>query len=366
MNSEAGNDLVEHEGRAARFRECAQLLQEGLWPQRRVATLHGLHEHGRDFVAVRLNPRQALRIGVGQDRHVGDCFWRDSGRDGKRAVRGATAGLHQHLVELAMIVVREDHDPLAAGHGTRNAHCRHHRFGARVAEGDPVVTCHLRHERGHLAGQHRLRPDGEAFVDLSDDGCRHEIRRVAEHGLAKAVDQVDILVAVYIPEFRPLGPRADDRIDQFLPILAEACRGSWIGVHRAIPLRHGLGKRRAFVQSADQAFDIIALGVGQSGRTPAHGWTVHAHAGIGVVRRFRCGRRLDERRECLIRRRIGARHQRRCRQYRFGRQGRLEMGGEQRRRRQLLQQLPERDAYLELLLKGAGDLAEQERIETEF
>ena len=164
MDAEAGDDLVEDEGRAAGLGDRAQLLQEVLRPQLGVAALHRLDQHGGDVVAVGLDPVEALRIAVGQDHHVGDRFGRDAGRDRQRARRGAAAGLDQHLVELAVIVVGEHDDALAAGHGARHAHRRHHRFGAGVAEGDALIAGHLRHQRGDLAGQRALRPDREAFL----------------------------------------------------------------------------------------------------------------------------------------------------------------------------------------------------------
>ena len=408
MDAEAGDDLVEHQRGALVLGDGAQLLQEVLGPQRRMAALHRLHHDSRDVVAVGLDPLQGLRIAVAQHRHVGDGLRRDARRHRQRAGRGTTAGLHQHLVELAVIVVVEDHNALAPGDGPGHAHRRHHGFRAGVAEGDALVARHLRHQCRDLAGQRRLRPDREAFLQLRGDGGGDEVGRMAEHGLAVAVHQVDVFVAVDVPDLRSLGARGQDRIDQLLPLPAEARGGARIGQHRAILLRARLGERHAPVQPAHQLLDIVALGIGERARALGRRRPVEAHARLALIGRYRqrrqcAGRRgrrrgrraslegaqllgeqgvhrlqlrLDEGGERVGRRWGAARHRGgdlrrhrrcglRCRRCLVGRQEPVEMRREQRHRRYVLQQLPEGDLGLELPLQRARDLAQQKRVEAQ-
>ena len=139
---------------------------------------------------------------------------------------------------------------------TRNG--GHHRFRAGIAEGHALVAGHLGEQRGDLAGELRLRAGGKPFVQLLADRFDDEIRRVAERGGAVAVDQVDVLVAVDVPD--PASPeRGGTRsgIDELLPFRAKARRGARIGEHRAIvavsrldPAVFAVNRRRQFVDMA--------------------------------------------------------------------------------------------------------------------
>ena len=74
-----------------------------------------------------------------------------------------------------MIVAVEHHDLVAAGDRARDTHRGHHRFGAGVAERHALVAGHLGEQRGDFAGQFRLRPGCEAFVQLFLDRLDDEI-----------------------------------------------------------------------------------------------------------------------------------------------------------------------------------------------
>ena len=353
MGAEAGDDLVEHEGRALGFGDLAQSFQEGDGAQGRVAALHRLDHHGRDIVTVGLDPVEALRIAVGQDGHVGDGFGRNARGRRQGAGRRATAGSHQHLVELTMVVVAEHDDALATGDGARDAHCGHHRLGARVAEGHALVAGHFSHKGCDLAGQRGLRPDREALFELCRDRCRDELRRMTEHRLAIAIDEIDVLVAVDVPDLRSLRLGGDQRIDQFLPFTAEARHRARIGKGGAILLGLCLGQRRALVDASHQVVDVGALGLGQGLRPDCRntldsdaGLDLCARQGSGNRRRRAGGRRVPEGGIC----------RRRCR---------IEMGGQALDRWHVAQQLPKGDPGLELLFQGARDLAEQQRVEAE-
>ena len=149
----------------------------------------------------------------------------------------AARAFHQHLIELAMIAAAEHHDFFPPGDGAGDAHRRHHRLGPGVAEGGALIAGQLANHLGDFAGQRRLRADREAVVELLADRLNDEIGRVAEEGLAIAVDEIDIFVAVDVPDPRTLRAGADDRIDHLLPFRAEARGRARIGEDLTILLR---------------------------------------------------------------------------------------------------------------------------------
>ena len=345
MDAETGDDLVEHQRRAAGLGERSQLLQEFLGPEVGMAALHRLDHDGGDLLTVGLDPVEAAAVAIRQHRHVSHGLGRNARRHRHCGACRTTARLHQHLVELAMIVVGEHHDALASRNGARHAHRGHHRLGAGVAEGDALVAGHLGNQCRDLAGQRALRADREAVPELRHDRLGHEVGRVAEHGLAVAVHQVHIVVAVDVADLRALGAGRDHRIDEFFPLLAEARGGARIGQHRSVALRLDLGERRTLVDLAHQHLDIVALGVAQRARHLGRGRPVEPHPRLAIVgwRRSSGGARG-----------LG------LWLHRIGRQGCVEMAGEGRCRRHVLQELAEGDPHPELALDGARDLAQQQ------
>ena len=185
---------------------------------------------------------------------------RNAGAIGASAARRpADARLHQHLVELAVIGAGEHHDLVAAGDGARDAHRGHHRLGAGVAEGHPLVAGHLAEQRGDFAGQLRLRADREAFVQLLLDRLDDEIGRVPERGRAEAVEEVDVFVAVDVPDARAARAVADQRVDQLLPFRPEAGRRAGIGERRPRCGRALLGASRLRRQTRGERVDVPPL-----------------------------------------------------------------------------------------------------------
>ena len=221
------------------------------------------------------------------------CGPRNAGGDRqRRRVAAALLALDQNLVELTVIVVGEHHDPVAAGDGAGDPHRRHHGLGPGVAERRAFVPDELGKSFGDRTGQVALRADGKPALHLGGHGVDHEVRRMAEGRLPEPVDQVDVLVAVDIPDSRALGAIADHRVDQFLPFRPEPGRRPWVGQDVAVLLGIGLGFRAAGavalgeVSGESQLFRCqLAAGRvgGPSDRKPALGLRV------GLGRRCRLG-----------------------------------------------------------------------------
>src|SRR5580700_5979607 len=112
----------------------------------------------------------------------------------------ALESLYQHFVKHAVISVREEGYFFASGHGARNAHGGHHRFRTGVAESHALVAGHLAKHFGHFAGEWRLRPDLEAFLELVFDRSGNESRPVPEENWTEAVQHIHIFVAVQVPK----------------------------------------------------------------------------------------------------------------------------------------------------------------------
>ena len=246
-----------------------------------------------------------------------------------------------------MIRALEDDDAIAVGHRACDAERRHDGLGAGVTERDPLVAGQFAEQLGDLARELRLRPDREAEPQLRGDGVDDEVRGVTERRLAEAVEDVDVFVAVDVPDARSLGLDAGDGIDHLLPLAAKPGGDARVGEHAAIALRQRLRLRGARDGARDQIVDVSALG----GR----------HLG---VRGRRHAERLDRR--CRSRRGpFGGLLGRGERRYRRGRAAR-DVRGERGDRRKLVQELAKRDVRAEPRLHVRGEPAERERVEAEF
>ena len=123
----------------------------------------------------------------------------------------------EHFVEHAVVGAGEHRDRVTATHGASHADRRRHGFGARVAERDTLHPRQLRDHPRHVARKGCLRTDLEPLTQLRFDGLPDERRVVAEEDDAEAVREIDVLVAVEVPELRSGRPRRDDGIDDLLP-----------------------------------------------------------------------------------------------------------------------------------------------------
>ena len=77
-----------------------------------------------------------------------------------------------------------------------------------------VEAGELADELGHLAGQRVLGADLVAGSSCSLDRLGHELGLPAEHVHAEAVEGVDVLVAVDVPDVRPLRALDHDLVDE--------------------------------------------------------------------------------------------------------------------------------------------------------
>jgi hypothetical protein len=361
MAAEAGHDLVEHERDAELLGQATERLDVFDRLEVRVAAAHGLHEDERDLVGLFADDVEGIGVAVVEDDGVLHGLARDAGRGGKGPQPAALArAAHLHLVEDAVVVAVELGDLGLAGDGARHADGGEHGFRPGVAEGHALHPRELAHELGHFAREDGLRADGERAVGLFADRVHDDVGLVAEEGHAVAADEVDVFVAVHVPDPRALRAVREDRVDHLLPAQPEALHGARIGEDAAGRLRRGLGLGRAAHGFGDERVDVALL----DGREPARAACVGLDDG---KRDVRCGGRLaggrggrrGRRGRGLLRRLGGAR---------FGPRGQepVDVRGELVDRGDLVDQLARGQLDLEGLLERRVGLREEEGVEAQL
>src|SRR5579875_653114 len=215
---------------------------------------------------VLFEPGKALRGSILEDGDVGDRLRRNAWSDWKYARDPVPNGpARQNFIELAVIITGEIDDPVASGHRSRDAHRRHDSFRASVAEGHPLVAREFAKELCNLPGEGRLGAQLKALVNLCDQRIPHEIRRMTKGCRPKAVQQIDINVAVDIPQLRALGTDRDDWIDDFLPFRVKPGGNTRIGKNGPRCLSELLGSPRAACVALDQIGKEPALSFAKTG-----------------------------------------------------------------------------------------------------
>ncbi len=207
-----------------------------------------LDDDRRDLLAARLEqPAQRLDVVVaGRDDRVGHRVG-DAATPGQadRRVRVAELGhvvgrdADQRVVVDAVVLALELHDPVAAGVGPRDAHRVHRGFGAGDGHPDLVDPA------GQLLDQlHRLdlvlrgEREADALAHPLVDVVVDPLVAVAEDDRAVAHPQVDVLVAIDVPDVPALAAIDVDRVVAPGPEVRIGATGE--RPHRAL-VHRGLG-----------------------------------------------------------------------------------------------------------------------------
>ena len=150
-----------------------------------------------------------------------------------RAVLAIKAA-HQHFVKVAVVIAREHHDPVAPGAGARKPHGGINRFRPGADETGAVVAGDFAEQGRRFHRQQRLRPHLEPCIQLVVQGRYHLFGRMAKETGAKAVQNVDIFIAIDIDQARAFRFHGDDLIDDLFPQPVEARRRARVGMHAAV------------------------------------------------------------------------------------------------------------------------------------
>ena len=151
---------------------------------------------------------------------------------------------YENLVENSVIGAGKHGDPVTPGHRARDADGCGDRLGSCIAEGGPLHTHHVANEPSDLTGHWRLRPDLNTPIELFLERVADELRIVPEKHRAEPVYEIDILIAVHIPETRAEGAISHNGIHDLLPALAEARNRAWVSKMGPVFGRQLLGLRR--------------------------------------------------------------------------------------------------------------------------
>ncbi len=203
---ETGDDLVEDDERAGGVRAVEDALQEAL---RRLLGAHGLQHDCRRRPGLPFE-RGVERAEVVEQKGVGErpnCF-RNTDRPRGRP----------DVPVLPAVIAAHD-DAVPAGAGPREAHRRRRRIRAGLREADAIRA---RHQGGDPLGYldlDRVRErEDDSVAQLALDRLAHRGMAVSEDDRAQRHREVEIPVAVDVPDIRALGARDVRRRDALHPL----------------------------------------------------------------------------------------------------------------------------------------------------
>ena len=260
MDAEAGDDLVENQRGTSLLGNLAHRVQELLGLKLRLPALHGLHQYGGQRTGLRAQNLQGSRIAIRQHGDLAHHIVRNARRNGQRAelaLEGLAFG--EDLVVHPVVVARKVNNALASGDCARRAHRPHDRLGTRIAEGGPLLPGHLAEQPGDLARQGGLRADLDTLHELLFQGDAHELGVVPKQIGAKAHGDIEVLVAIQIPDLRAGGTAGDHRVGHLFPGHAEPGHGARIGKMSTVFLGVFLGARRLLGVARNQRVEVLLL-----------------------------------------------------------------------------------------------------------
>ena len=202
---------------------AGQLAQLGEEPRARQQRLgvpeHRLHDDRRDAFALALeHPSERLDVVEG---HRDDGL-RDDLRDpaalheAERIVAfaqlGGLVGRGERVVMDPVVATFELDDPVATGEGARDAHGVHRRLGARDGQAGHLAEGQLGDQLAGLDLVLARQAEADAAREALDDVGIDPLVGVAEDGRAIAHAQVDVLVAVEVPDASTLAALDVDRV----------------------------------------------------------------------------------------------------------------------------------------------------------
>src|SRR3546814_22009 len=100
-----------------------------------------------------------------------------------------------------------------------------------------VVSGHVAYQPGHVAGQRMLRTDLVAQLELLTYRIEYEARLPAEQAHAEAIERVDVLVSIQVPQMRALGSLDNGLVGHLLEHRLEAVDHAWVGHVATVGLR---------------------------------------------------------------------------------------------------------------------------------
>ncbi len=202
VEAEARHDFVEDEHGSRGVGDAPQLVEELAEVEVGAAALPRLDHDGGEFVSLRAQVFEAARVVHVEQDDVLDHVVRDAGghRHGARLSAAAALPPDHHAVERPVIAALEERDFGAPRGDAREPERRHHGLRARVAELHALHAGQLAEQLGRLARVGRARADLQPEFGLLAQRVHDEFRRVAVEQRAEAHRDVNVLVAVHVPD----------------------------------------------------------------------------------------------------------------------------------------------------------------------
>jgi len=139
-----------------------------------------------------------------------------------------------------VIITGEKNNKVPTSDGARQAHGAHHRFRAGVAEGDALHAGKFTDQLRALANNLSLRTDRETELHLFVQCIENEIWRVAIENRPISIQNVDVAIAILIPQISAFCALDNYGINDLLKLRVETGDDAAVSEDRAMLLREGL------------------------------------------------------------------------------------------------------------------------------
>ena len=191
-----------------------------------------------------------------------------------------------HIVRMTVIGIVEHHDLVALGRCARQPQRRHHRFGTGVGKRHPLHSRQFANQLGGLTRLRWTRAEQQGIVGQVGQRLVNKSGVVAKQRNALAHGDIDVFIAIDIPDPGTMSLCPGDRIQHFLGGEAKSYRRTTVRKHRAKARSQFLRPSRARGVIRNQRLKVFALLLVQATRTDfqrrEHAVRNHRRRGLGT------------------------------------------------------------------------------------
>ena len=139
------------------------------------------------------------------------------------------ASTSNHFVKNSVIVSVEHDHQIASGGVSCQSSTPKHGFATGVRKRHSLRTRQFAEQLGHFTGQRRLRPNRIVVLNLFGDGLHGDVVSMSQQVGAKTTCEINVLVAIDIPQLHPFGFVNHDRVSHLFHVRTKAGYRSRIG-----------------------------------------------------------------------------------------------------------------------------------------
>ena len=159
-----------------------------------------------------------------------------------------------------MIVSVEHNHQIAPGGVSCQSSATQHGFATGVRKCHSLRTCQFTEQLGHFTGQRRLRPDRVVVLNLFGDGLHGDVVSMSQQVGAKTTCEINVLVAIDIPQLRPFRFVDHDRVSHLFHVRTKAGHRSRIGHILAVLLSVSFTLRHPLIVQPNDFIECRLLG----------------------------------------------------------------------------------------------------------